>query len=144
MPQSRQSTRYLPYIPVWRLDKAKNKIMLDYNSSTKPYYENMIKDLARNMAILQGRNLLNPNMTKEELQRYMWDPNPDKKTGYMICFGGLIRDGWNHSRGTYTCMTALINDPCDESLYNAMWCTRRLKRSCEKLCCQRGRYASTC
>ena len=51
------------------LDTQKNKIMLEYAKSTKPYYENMIKDLAKNMAILQSKNLLNPNMAKDELDK---------------------------------------------------------------------------
>jgi len=51
------------------LDQTRAKIMLDYSTSTKPYYENMIKDLAKNMAMLQGKNLLKPDMTKEELLR---------------------------------------------------------------------------
>ena len=51
------------------LDTKKNKIMLEYAKSTKPYYENMIKDLAKNMAILQSKNLLSPNMAKDELDK---------------------------------------------------------------------------
>ncbi len=51
------------------LDTQRNKIMLEYAQSTKPYYENMIKDLAKNMAMLQAKNLLNPNMSKEELSK---------------------------------------------------------------------------
>jgi hypothetical protein len=51
------------------LDNTKNKIMLEYAKSTKPYYDNMLKDMAKNMAVLQGRNLLNPNMTKDELDK---------------------------------------------------------------------------
>jgi hypothetical protein len=51
------------------LNNTKNKIMLEYAKSTKPYYDNMLKDMAKNMAVLQGRNLLNPNMTKDELDK---------------------------------------------------------------------------
>jgi len=51
------------------LDTQRNKIMLEYAQSTKPYYENMIKDLAKNMAMLQAKNLLNPNMSKDELSK---------------------------------------------------------------------------
>ena len=51
------------------LDSSKGKIMLEYAKSTKPYYENMLKDLAKNMAILQLKNILNPNITKEELAK---------------------------------------------------------------------------
>ena len=49
------------------LDTQINKIMFDYSIATRPYYENMLKDMAKNLAILQSRNLLNPDMTKEEL-----------------------------------------------------------------------------
>ena len=51
------------------LDTQRNKIMLEYAQSTKPYYENMIKDMAKNMAMLQSKNLLNPNMSKDELSK---------------------------------------------------------------------------
>jgi len=51
------------------LDTQRNKIMLEYAQSTKPYYENMIKDMAKNMAMLQAKNLLNPNMSKDELSK---------------------------------------------------------------------------
>ncbi len=51
------------------LDTQRNKIMLDYSIATKPYYENMIKDMANNIAMLQAKNLLNPNMSKDELSK---------------------------------------------------------------------------
>ena len=51
------------------LDASKNKIMLEYDKSTRPYYENMLKDLAKNMAILQLKNVLNSNMSKDQLEK---------------------------------------------------------------------------
>ena len=51
------------------LDTQRNKIMLNYSTAARPYYENMIKDMAKNMALLQSKNLLNPDMTKEELSK---------------------------------------------------------------------------
>jgi hypothetical protein len=51
------------------LDNVKGKIMLEYVRSTKPYYENMLKDMAKNMAMLQSKNLLSPSMTREELDK---------------------------------------------------------------------------
>ena len=49
------------------LDTQKKAILMEYEKGTKPYYDNMLKDLAKNMAILQLKNILNGNMTKEEL-----------------------------------------------------------------------------
>jgi hypothetical protein len=51
------------------LDTAKTKLMNDYAKSTRPYYDNMLKDLARNLAMLQLKNILNPNMSKDELEK---------------------------------------------------------------------------
>ena len=42
-------------------------------------------------------------------------------TGFMIVFGGLAADGWNHEHGTYTCVAAIINDPLDNTKYNCGW-----------------------
>ena len=51
------------------LDSVKNRIMLEYNESAKPYYDNIIKDLAKNMPMLQLKNILSPSMTKDELEK---------------------------------------------------------------------------
>ena len=51
------------------LDTQKKAILLEYAKSTKPYYDNMLKDLARNMAILQLKNILNSNMSKEQIEK---------------------------------------------------------------------------
>ena len=58
------------------------------------------------------------SMTVEEVKQHMYDPDPSINTGFMILFGGLAADGWNHERCTYTCATALINDPLDNAKYN--------------------------
>jgi hypothetical protein len=60
-------------------------------------------------------------MTVEEVKEHMYNPDPSINTGFMILFGGLAADGWNHELGTYTCATALINDPLDNSKYNCGW-----------------------
>jgi len=51
------------------LDATRAKIMLEYSTATKPYYDNIIKDLAKNIAMLQSKNLLKPDMTREELSK---------------------------------------------------------------------------
>jgi hypothetical protein len=51
------------------LGNSKNKIMLEYARSTRPYYKNVLKDLAKNMAMLQSKNILNPNIAKDELDK---------------------------------------------------------------------------
>ena len=51
------------------LDAAKTKLMNEYAKSTRPYYDNMLKDLARNLAMLQLKNILKPNMSKDELEK---------------------------------------------------------------------------
>ena len=51
------------------LDTQKNRVMLEYAKSTKPYYDSLLKDLSRNMAILQLKNILSGNMTKDELDK---------------------------------------------------------------------------
>ena len=61
----------------------------------------------------------------EEATRYMFDPEPDINTGFMIVFGGLAADGWNHELGTYTCATAIINDPLDNDKYKQLRLAQR-------------------
>ena len=43
-------------------------------------------------------------------------------------FQVLIRDGWAHEKDEVTRMAPLINDPCDERLYNCMWIVRITNR----------------
>ena len=66
-------------------------------------------------------------LTVAEVEDYMYNPSPDTPTGYMIIFQQLAADGWNKARGTYSSMTALLNDPCDKDLYNSTW-TKERKR----------------
>jgi hypothetical protein len=51
------------------LDNSKGRILMDYQESTKPYYNEMVKELSRNMSLLQLQNILNNSMTKEELEK---------------------------------------------------------------------------
>ncbi|MDD3904995.1 MAG: hypothetical protein PHS46_00510 [Candidatus Omnitrophica bacterium] len=51
------------------LENAKCRIINEYAKSTKPYYDNILKDLAKNMALLQLRSILKPNITQEELEK---------------------------------------------------------------------------
>ena len=48
---------------------AKGRILSDYEKSTKSYYENVAKDLAKNMTALQLGNVLTPQLTREELDK---------------------------------------------------------------------------
>jgi hypothetical protein len=68
-------------------------------------------------------------MTVEEIKQHMYNPDPSINTGFMILFGGLAADGWNHELGTYTCATALINDPLDNTKYNCGWHKEKRKNS---------------
>ncbi|MDP3730481.1 MAG: hypothetical protein Q8R14_03035 [Candidatus Omnitrophota bacterium] len=51
------------------LNNSKGKIILDYQGSTKPYYDELVKELSKNMSILQLKNILSNNMTDEELAK---------------------------------------------------------------------------
>ena len=51
------------------LNNVKGKIMLQYEQGVKPYYENVLRDIAKNMSTLQTQNVLSANMTKEELDK---------------------------------------------------------------------------
>jgi hypothetical protein len=48
---------------------AKDKIMLEYEKSTRPYYDSVIRDLAKNMALLQLKNIFSVDMTKDDLEK---------------------------------------------------------------------------
>ena len=60
-------------------------------------------------------------LTEEEIRIYMYDPDPSINTGFMIYFQGLAVDAWDHDKGCYTCMSALLNDCLDTDRYNAEW-----------------------
>ena len=44
----------------------------------------------------------------EEVKQHIYDPDPSINTGFVIQFGGLAADGWNHEQCTYTCAPVLI------------------------------------
>ena len=50
------------------LGQSKDKIMLDYALSIKPYYSNIVKELTTNLAMLQLKGMLSKKMTEEELK----------------------------------------------------------------------------
>jgi len=60
-------------------------------------------------------------LSAEEIRAYIQDPNPSINTGFMIFFQGLAIDAWDHVKGTYICMTALVNDCLDSKRYNSEW-----------------------
>ncbi len=51
------------------LNTTKNRIMLEYQDATKPYYSEIVKEMSKNMAILQLKNMLSSNMSKEQLEK---------------------------------------------------------------------------
>jgi len=64
-------------------------------------------------------------LTQEEIRNYMYADESDVKTGFMIIFQGLAVDAWDHEKGCYSCMSALLNDVLDASRYNAEWVKRK-------------------
>lgn len=50
------------------LGSAKAKIFLNYQESTRPYYERIVKELANNMNILQMNNIISGNISREDLE----------------------------------------------------------------------------
>ena len=50
------------------LGQSKDKIMLGYTQSIKPYYDNIVKELTANMAMLQLKGMLSKKITEEELK----------------------------------------------------------------------------
>ena len=51
------------------LNTQKNRILAEYDKSVKPYYENIARDMAKNMSALQLNNILRADMTKDELEK---------------------------------------------------------------------------
>ena len=49
------------------LGQAKEKLMLDYSQSIKPYYSSVVKELSVNLYALQLKGMLSKNITEEEL-----------------------------------------------------------------------------
>ena len=66
-------------------------------------------------------------LSKEEIVNYMYAEETDVKTGFMIFFQGLAINAWDSDKGCYTCMTALINDCLDASLYNSEWVKEKVR-----------------
>ncbi|MCX5667932.1 MAG: dockerin type I domain-containing protein [Candidatus Omnitrophica bacterium] len=50
------------------LNDKKGRIVLEYNDSTKPYYDQIVKEMSKNMSILQLKDVLSGTMTKKELE----------------------------------------------------------------------------
>jgi len=65
-------------------------------------------------------------LTQDEICNYMYADECDVKTGFMIIFQGLAVDAWDHEKGCYSCMSALLNDVLDASRYNAEWVKRKV------------------
>ncbi len=51
------------------LNTQKGRIVLEYQESVKPYYDEILKEMSKNMAILQLKNMLPGKMTKEQLEK---------------------------------------------------------------------------
>jgi len=50
------------------LGTSKDKLMMGYAQSIKPYYENIVKELSANLAVLQLKGILSKKLTEEELK----------------------------------------------------------------------------
>ncbi|MDP3792075.1 MAG: hypothetical protein Q8R38_08560 [Candidatus Omnitrophota bacterium] len=55
------------------LNTSKGKIILEYQESVKPYYDDMKKIISKNIALLQLNNILSKNMMEQELSKL--EPN---------------------------------------------------------------------
>ena len=51
------------------LNASKNRIMSGYQESTKPYYDEMVKELEKNMSVLQLKNILSNSMSSKDLEK---------------------------------------------------------------------------
>ena len=49
------------------LGAAKSSIMKDYEAGTRPYYDQLLKDIAKNLNMLQLNNAISKSISKEEL-----------------------------------------------------------------------------
>lgn len=50
------------------LNTDKSRILLEYQDSIRPYYEEIARELSKNMDVLQLKNILSKNMTRKELE----------------------------------------------------------------------------
>jgi len=64
------------------------------------------------------------HLTVQQAEEMAANPNPNINTGYIIIYGGLAADGWDHDRGTYANAPSLLNDCLDAKLYNCEWTIR--------------------
>jgi len=51
------------------LGASKDKVLLDYKDSIKPYYNNIAKEIAANIAVLEIKGIVNKKLTEEELRK---------------------------------------------------------------------------
>ncbi|MDD3904933.1 MAG: hypothetical protein PHS46_00190 [Candidatus Omnitrophica bacterium] len=51
------------------LNSAKEKMVSEFMSAAKPYYDNIVRDMEKSIEILKSNNVLNPNMTREDLKK---------------------------------------------------------------------------
>ena len=51
------------------LGASKDKVLLDYNNSIKPYYNNIAKEIAANVAVLETKGMIKKNLTEEQLKK---------------------------------------------------------------------------
>ncbi len=65
-------------------------------------------------------------LTQNKIRNYMYADECDVKTGFMIMLQVLAVDAWDHEKGCYSCMSALLNDVLDASRYSAEWVKRKV------------------
>ena len=53
-------------------------------------------------------------MSEDDLAVLLSNPNPDRVTGFILSFQGIIIDGWDHSNHRYAGIASAINDFLDE------------------------------
>jgi len=51
------------------LGTSKDKVLLDYKDSIKPYYNNITKEIAANIAVLELKGIVNKKLTEEQLKK---------------------------------------------------------------------------
>ncbi len=51
------------------LGASKDKVLLNYKDSIKPYYNNIAKEIAANIAVLEIKGIVNKKLTEEELRK---------------------------------------------------------------------------
>ena len=53
-------------------------------------------------------------MTEADLEGLLLHPTQGRTTGYILCFQGIVVDGWDHSNNRYAGIASAINDFLDE------------------------------